>query len=635
MTTFSESSNPKPIWLRALAIGLLMGFSFTILGCSDPDKPVVAEKKADDDKPKRVQRQIGPAGPGGPPPSGRQIGPAGPGGSRRQIGPADPGGAPAASNTTPGQTSVANMDGGLPNGLFPQVSASFSQNGFGGGLVPDFQNPADNSELSDSELTSSEPDNGFGITQPGQANDETSEVSTAQMTLLDRAQMAFRNRDESAGFKYLYAHYLTESGAQEKYPLNWYSGIKQPKVAFRWGVGVNYTKPRTFEGKPPVIGDPEDVRLPGVSQSNNSSGRGRGIGPSGGGGGAVVGTEASPYDNLDTSSPEGFLMFYTGDFGDRLLTQLEKHRTSDDAYFGAYLKALGMDYLKEIEEPAAASNNNRRRQGGGGGRSIGPSGGGGRSIGPSGGGRRSGSRPSGRNRRNSGGGDVIGSGSSGPSRSSGPASDRVTRVSTGNSSEPDSDLTGTLIPGVMLVGEAKPKVLLERAKEMGLDGLFVFSHRVGSGRRATGTTAVKVFNVHTGEEVFKSRSLISAKVAKARERNKSANSDPVQAAVDGIFKEAIDKGFRAKEMPALKPEHVLSRVKTIVKKPPVDPMIAAVEIVAFRQMDLLDSETAVSALDDLLGSGAGNAILAGDNNALKAILANYVPADDGDSDDGF
>ena len=134
------------------------------------------------------------------------------------------------------------------------MSASFKQTGFGGGLVPDFQSPLPSDQPADDLAADDSLDDSDSVTE-----------DASPEGLLGEAVTAFSERRESDAFKYLYAYLLCDDEAAAKHSLDWYTGIAQPKVAFRWGVGVNYTAPSGFEGKPPVIGDPEDVRLPGAN----------------------------------------------------------------------------------------------------------------------------------------------------------------------------------------------------------------------------------------------------------------------------------------------------------------------------------------------------------------------------------
>jgi hypothetical protein len=570
-------------------LAILLGLSFSIAGCeSKPKVSTAAAKK----RPKTGNRP--------------QI----------AVGGSAPSAAPEATTESkseaPAISTVADMQAGLPNGLFPQMSLSFRQNGFGGGLVPDFQHPFADPDAADSSQTSAA---GSDEVEEFVSNEVADQ--TAPQGLMAKAVEAFRERHDSDAFKYLYSDILCDDEMAAKYPLKWFSGISRPKIALRFGVGVTYSSPRDYSGKPPVVGDPEDVRLPGASSQNNqrgSSGRGStiGAGGGGGGGGGSTGTADSPYANVDTSNPEGFLLYYTGDFGDRLLTQLESRRLNDDAFFGMALKDIGVDYAVQpvsASAPGQAAAPSRTR----GNRQIGTGGGPGGGAAPVGDGVISGNAAAG---------------------ATGPRTERLERVrGSSAAADPDSELSGSLSPGVLLVGEGKKEDLIDRAREMGLDVLFMFNVRVSSSRVPTSTTGLKVVNLHSddAEVLYTSRSLKSDVVAKNRDAGINEKSDPVVQALDLVFEEMLDDKLRAQPLPEnLKPEHVAGRIMQLMEQSNPDPLAAAVEIVGFHRMELLDAELAEKALDKVLGDGKGKVLLTGTSEERQAVLAEYLPTGDSD-----
>lgn len=591
-------SNPSGFASKLLVVfcALAIGGSFVFIsGCEKGDTAVkVPEKKKKKKMPKGWKRgnTIGPAGaePADlPEQEDRNAS------SEPKIVDSNPDPAPARTMTS---SSASNMESGMANGLFPQMSLSFSQRGFGGGLAPDFQNPV-STTAADTDIEQDDRRGRRGSIGPAGGRDQVAggrddrgrrrsigpaggrsnsndDIDAADYPegLMGNAAVAFEKGNEDAAFKYLYAHILSDDEAAGKYGLRWYSGLTQPKVAMRIGVAVNYSPPRTFEGKPPVIGDPEDVKLPGATASRSggrSGGRnrrsGNSIGAGAGGGFArATGTENSPYDNVDTERPEGFLMYYTGDFGDRLLNRLDARRTHDDAFYG--------EVLRDIADSMASPSGSRL--------------------------------------------------------------DRANGRSA--AADPKADVSGSLGPGVMLLGRGKKDAMVERGREMGLDVLMLFNVRVSSGRSPSGSASLKVYNLHSdkAEEVCSSRSLKSDTVAKKRESGVGEKSDPVEVALDGVFKETFDKKFRAAEMPAkLQPKHVLSRLKQVLAKSDADPLSTAVEIVGYHRLELLDGDAAMKALDEVLGDGLGNTILTGSTDDRLDALEKFLPAiEEVESSDG-
>ena len=453
---------------------VLLALSFFIAGCeSKPEGPAVTTRKRRAVTGNRPQISVGGSAP-------------------TTAADAD---ANAAAEA-PAVSTVADIEGGLPNGLFPQMSLSFRQNGFGGGLVPDFRNPDATDEAAGGNQVSAPSSD-----EVDQFVDNVIGDESAPQGYMAEAVRAFQERRDSDAFKYLYGQILSDDETASKYPLQWYSGIAQPKVAIRFGVGVTYIPARDFSGKPPVIGDPEDVRLPGASSPSSQRGS-DGDGVVGGGGRAAANANATPTARLD--------------------------------------------------------------------------------------------RVSGRTAAN----------------------------------DPDAELSGSLSPGVMLVGEGKKEDLVDRAREMGLDVLLLFNVRVSSSRVPTGTANLKVINLHSddSEVMFNSRSLKSDVVAKNRAAGISEKSDPVVSTLDSLFEEALDPNLRAQPLPPnLKPEHVAGRIEQLMSKSNPDPLSVAVEIVDFHRLELLDAELAEKALDKVLGEGKGNILLTGTTEARKAALEEYMP----------
>ncbi|MEM9411638.1 MAG: hypothetical protein AAGA30_11025, partial [Planctomycetota bacterium] len=83
----------------------------------------------------------------------------------------------------------------------------------------------------------------------------------------------------------------------------------------------------SLTGRHPVIGDPGDENE-GVPASDRNGPRGGGPGSLGGtttrGGGSRGGSRK--YKNADTSRPDGFLLYYTGDFGTQLVDFIDSRR---------------------------------------------------------------------------------------------------------------------------------------------------------------------------------------------------------------------------------------------------------------------------------------------------------------------
>ncbi|MEM7457437.1 MAG: hypothetical protein AAF456_24100 [Planctomycetota bacterium] len=564
---------------------------------------------------------------------------------QRSIGAAGPGGTVPPANT--GSTNAGNsggavngaglsgaseplISGGLANGLYPQPNPGFSQVGFGGGLNANFTVPVS---------VPAQPGNGAGAADgfAGASGNSgsTRDVEPVALTLLDRANFAFGEGDEKKAFQYLYAHLLVDDAAIQDYPLEWYSGLAQPRVAFRWGVGIQYNPASNFEGNPPVIGDPENVRIvnaaPASGGRDNRGGSGRTLGPGGGGGGLLGGDggggssrpEDSPYKNLDTRSPQGMLLFYAGDFGDKTLDRLEFRR--DNSYYGRLLQMARVEEAAEEAEDAGSEFNrpNPAR------RSGPPRGGSQRTIGAAGGGRGGGNAAGGAGgfvgddgANTGGGGGAVGNDAiSASSRLQELLGDSVAR-------RPDDNKIGTLYPGVMLIGLATKSELIDRGRELGLDGLLIFNVRVSGSDVPETTTTLRLINLYPQEGQREEVASVNLKHKDVASRREAGRSDPVESALNEIFEQAADRGFRASPMPDLRAEHVEGRVGQLMGETHVDPLRPAVEVVSFFREGLLKEEYAVKALDALLGEGMGDKVLSMNQEERLAAMSRFFPGDD-------
>ena len=198
---------------------VLLALSFFIAGCeSKPEGPAVTTRKRRAVTGNRPQISVGGSAP-------------------TTAADAD---ANAAAEA-PAVSTVADIEGGLPNGLFPQMSLSFRQNGFGGGLVPDFRNPEATDDAAGGNQVSAPTSD-----EVDQFVDNVIGDEAAPQGFMAEAVRAFQERRDSDAFKYLYGQILSDDETASKYPLQWYSGIAQPKVAIRFGVGVTYSPARFF-----------------------------------------------------------------------------------------------------------------------------------------------------------------------------------------------------------------------------------------------------------------------------------------------------------------------------------------------------------------------------------------------------
>ena len=364
-----------------------------------------------------------------------------------------------------------------------------------------------------------------------------------------------------------------------------------------------------------MIGDSGGRPAGATSGPGNAGLEGGGpAGPSGGAGGS------GNYRNVNVARPDGFVLYFTGMVGEKLIDKLEKRRTHSDAYYGQILKDVPL-LQPETAKVAASSRPNRppprrtRRR-----RNTPMS-----AIagGPSGG--------------NAGGGNLAqpsspndpfgqqGAGSTNPAAAPAKVIDRA--MGTGEAQRPDDDLQGTVIPGVMLLGVGRKQQLVDRAKEYGLDALIVISVRVSKTRsgEASSTTNLKIVNLYgePGEEnVFHGKTL-----------KNSATSSDVDKMLRRAF-EAADAVFKASDLPPqLKPKHVKKRIETLLADEHTNPLPWAVEILNWDRMDLVeDDQFVIDSLNRLFKRDIGEALLSPDESDRLKALAPWVETSPNDDD---
>ena len=436
----------------------------------------------------------------------------------------------------------------------------------------------------------------------GPGSNDASDVMEAKTeakpaTLLAQAKRRFVEHDEENGIKLLYAHHLVSDEARSDYSLNWFKGLKEPRLLLRLGVGIIYNAPKDFDGRHPVIGDPGDPNEGATaSRNNNRSGRrGRGgLSATGSGGGSRGGSRT--YKDVNTERPDGYLLYYTGEFGEAVVRELDKRRKSDDSSFGKILKdVMDVELPNDEEEPERAPSS-----------------------------RRSSAASS------------ISSLGIGNSRGRGrqPVDDEPKdstvldgALGNGTAQKPDDEeFTGSIRPGVMLVGVGSKVELLERAKAAGLDSLITFNVKVTTSRRGsnppTSTTSVKVLDLKTdNEQLFSGRSLKDTMVSEKQDEGE----DLVEKEIERLFN-VMDSDFAAAPLPsAISADNVKKRIGRLLKTHADNPLPAAVEVVAFLEQKLLTEDLAKTAMKRLFKTDDATVLITGGSDERLEFLSNWLP----------
>ena len=215
-------------------------------------------------------------------------------------------------------------------------------------------------------------------------------------------------------------------------------------------------------------------------------------------------------------------------------------------------------------------------------------------------------------------------------------------MGSGDSAKPDPTMTGTIIPGVMLVGVGKKAELEEKARQMGLDALVVINVTVSktrSSEKVSSMTKMTILNLQDtdNEVVYTSRALKDTIVAEQKEKGMT----PVKSVVDVAFKDNADKQFKAGDLPTVLADgsdkgkgHVKNRVNSIVAKSGTDKLPVAVEILNWHELGLVDTQFAIDSLNKVFGNESiGTALVSGDAQSLATLFPGMMGQSGGDEGD--
>lgn len=483
-----------------------------------------------------------------------------------------------------GGSSGGSIAGGLQNGIYPQ---------FAGGSTP--------------TSTAAAPPTPAVASAIAGDNVNTAKNAGSATKLLDQAKELFAEGEDDKAASALYAYMLAKEDAYETYPLQWYAGIKEPLVFLRIGVGVTYTPQKGSSDKPPVIGDP-------VAGSKNTRR------PPAGGDGDVVGnagfggpstTSNSPYSTVDTTTPAGFLLYYTGDYTEKLYQQLNTRRKASKSQFGKILSQFPdrVPSKPPAQGDAAQAGNTAPQGGPPGDRPTFGIGGGGAP--PAGGG-------------GGGGGAAAGGGNAG---ARGGGSRKLVDLWSGSSGAiPERLTTGTLMPGVICLGEGKRDDIISRAKKLGVDVVLLFDVKVGEakGEKYTNTALRLLDPENPDEQLALGRALNNTKVMESREGGK----DPVDTELARVVEEYMDVNLIASKFPdAVNQEAVSKRLEGLLAVEVKHPLKTAVEVVGFYRVGLLKEAEVEAALKQLLSEDLADAILNGDEGTRVTELQRLLEQD--------
>ena len=493
-----------------------------------------------------------------------------------------------ATGTAP-PTSVDDEEFGLGSGQAPQPRASAPGRPRAGklGIAQNAENTATDSPVE-------------SIAE-GAASSTSKPEATS---LLEKAAQSFNEYKEVEANQYLLGHWLTDTESASNYPFQWVPGLSEPRLSFRWGVGVIYDAPDGFTRQPPVIGGSATVVLGNGDGISSQPLQPPTRGVRGGKSSVQRSLSETPTENdprslgydLDRSFPMGDFIFYTGDFGERLVKRLESRRSHAESFYGKILaiSALGRwDFARGVRSTDVARPTEVQRG------SVAASGRYFRDI------------------------DDLEPVAANPINGSG---------SSRKSSDQNS-IHGTLIPGVIYLGvesgSTAEKSVVEKGKAAGVDAVLIFHVKIKEKNRSDlvySTTTLTVHNLKTGESQ-QTGSLNSETVAKARQKNSDSDNDPVELALDKIFKDYSDEKFRVIDMPKnLTPDIVKKRVDSLVAGTHQNPLPVVAEIMSYRKSGLIDEPAALVAMTKLLGNeDAAKTLLTGSTEEKIVAIDKWMP----------
>lgn len=441
--------------------------------------------------------------------------------------------------------------------------------------------------------------------------EEEKEPEEKIVTLYDRAVKAFSRDHDTEAFQFLYAYYLTDEEALKNHPPKWFDGVKEPRVALRWGIGVDYND-GGYDGEPPVIGDPvSDSGNSGNAGSNRAGNGGRrggggggDFGNSGGGGMTVQGGKrkrstdrrrsnpSSPNNNSEPARlPSETLEYYTGDFGEMFVKRYEMRLPRK--FYGSIMHAVAESSANGDAQEDEEDDNSQANQ----------------------------------SQQLPGGGDfgTMGGNSMAPPRGN--------RNGRNNDQDSDEDYEAdptSLAPGLMMVGVGNKKQLLENAKSLNLDVLAIFEVKIRHSERRNGDTSTKsntrlaLYSVKTGEAIdTDSKSLSNLAVASARDKDRE---DPVELELDKVFSNMADDKFKAKDLPAsLDSDIAGKRYEFLLSKKHSNPLPVLVEIKYYVDAGLISKNNYFAACEQLLGDVEAQDLIDGNIKQKERALEKYLP----------
>ncbi len=469
--------------------------------------------------------------------------------------------------------------------------------------------------------------------QAGSAQDASDAAGDPESLFYGYATQYFRWKCDHAGSKSLYLNAIADSKAFDRFSLDWYKGLSEPRHFLRIGIGVTYTA-KNYDGPLLIVGSTSPSS--GAAGSAGGSGRGGsgddllpppsapsiGVGP----GASAPGSGEAGDAPAEDEDPQDFLKRYGGELADRLIAQLDTRRKLGKGKFGSVLKIVDDVVLKTSVASDSADTDTER--------STPPAAGGfpqGGVVRPERGVAATGSEspPAGEpndpkgstDGEDDGAGD--GKGSDESAGKGGDANDDQADDEA-NPLEFDLDMADvggqpseefrSIHPGVVCLNQGSRDELLERAQAQAVDLLFIFDIGVRETRGSHySMTNLRMIDLQEPEVVVVQSKAIRSDADLAAEDRRSGKN-LIESELDKIF-EAVDQSYTASALPdTLKPEHVAKRVDRLISAAnDRNRLMIGAEVAGFFRKGLLGSSEAATALGQLF-DGGGDLLLTGEKD---------------------
>lgn len=428
-------------------------------------------------------------------------------------------------------------------------------------------------------------------------------IGSQQLTLRDRANEAFRNGNDGDAFKLIYASALVDEEAAERLPeeFRWIASRKKPALAVRWGLGVIYNPPRGYTGHPSPVGyvEPEAAgnstypgapgAVPGAPNAGQPKQRTRKVfgqrnrGQQNQPGGAP---NQQPVASHPPSDPAGFLEYYTGEVGELVVESLRERM--EEGNYGPVLQQAMESY---VSSPAPGGNL---------------------------------AYP---------GMPMMAPGMAPPGAPGIPDAPNQN-----NNAKPKDFEPGSIVPGVVMLGEGSESSLIETAEEHEVDFVILFEVSVRkSNKDVTNNTKFRVMSIDKAKlpeaaagvegqdsrEIFASGTINNLRVEKARDKD---DADPLAEEIES-FERAIDAEVVVTPLAEkVSTKEVALKRAAFLAGQSENQLANLAEIRHYQAAELLSDEEAAELFVKILGKSDAEKLLKGKTETDRAAaLRKWLP----------